>query len=207
MHPSSTLMRAAYGEGMDTCNAVAWQGITLVHRGRELGVVGHVTAAAEPRASILHAFGGVARSLEYAVPASGIDRVLGVSARAFVRDDLEFEPTRVCDDGTVILAPRATPSGSCAAVASGQAHPGRMIGMRVYADDGFLGEVDAVLVGLGEIDRPVFLHVDTRGWFGRRHGALVPVSRVFACDDEAGVLRLSGRRHELRELAVQGAHG
>ena len=124
--------------------ATDWRGITLVHRGSELGVVGRVSREGAGSEPVLHAFGGISRSLEYAVPESAIVAVFGVSARALVNDIVEFEPQHLCGDGRVILVPR-TPRGDTEPEREGwrRRPQAAWVGIRVYADDGYLGEVEA----------------------------------------------------------------
>ena len=173
-----------------------WLGVTLVHRDAELGVVGHVTRGASPDDSTLHAFGGLSGSLEYRVPTAAIERLLSVSARAVVDDHLEFVPTRLCVDGTVILGPRDRSTAASATV-NWDGDPVALAGMHVYADDGYLGTVEAAP------RRPLretaaFLIVVVRPWLGRSHRLRIPARCVLAVNPQAGLLRLSGRRRDLR---------
>ena len=98
-----------------------WRGMTLVHRGGELGVVGHVSRDGASFEPVLHAFGGVSRSLEYEVPERAIVAVLRVSARALVDDVVNFEPQHLCGDGRVILAPARNAGTGAAATTPGAA--------------------------------------------------------------------------------------
>ena len=52
--------------------STAWHGVTLTHRGDEIGVVSQVTRSGEPAVAVLHALGGISHSLEYAVPETAI---------------------------------------------------------------------------------------------------------------------------------------
>ena len=175
-----------------------WRGITLVHRGSELGVVGQVShegASCEP---VLHAFGGISRSLEYAVPESAIVGVLDVSARALVDDRVEFQPRHRCGDGRVILTPRMQ-SGDVAGEEAGWRRMPRSawVGVRVYADDGYLGEAERALPA-NELEPLEAFVVRTRARFWKIRFPVIPVSRVVACTPRENVVRVAGTRRDCR---------
>ena len=177
-----------------------WRGITLVHRGSELGVVGQVShegASCEP---VLHAFGGISRSLEYAVPESAIVGVLDVSARALVDDALEFQPRHLCGDGRVILTPR-TQGGDVAIEEEGWRKMPRpsWVGVHVYANDGYLGEVERALP-VNELEPLEAFVVRTRARLWKIRFPVIPVSRVVACTPREHVVRVAGTRRELSSL-------
>ena len=178
-----------------------WRGITLAHRGVDIGVIGHVTRAARPPEAVLHAFGGVSRSLEYAVPESAIVKVLPVAARAIVADDVEFEPQHLRADGRVVLAPR-TPRGAIGPhEAEWRCLPqAAWIGIRVYADDGYLGVVETALSTSGR-ETADFLVVRVRRRLRRNRLPVVPVARVLSCAPAENVARVSGTRHELTGMS------
>ena len=182
-----------------------WLGVALVRRDAELGVVGHVTRGASPGDCILHAFGGLSGSLEYRVPATAIERPLGVSARAVVDDRLEFAPTRLCVDGTVILAPRDR-SKAAPATVPGNGDPVGLAGMQVYADDGYLGTVEAAPRPPPGEAAAAFLIVLVRPWLRRSRRLRIPARCVLAVNPHApDSRRLSGRRRDLRALADAAA--
>lgn len=177
-----------------------WHGLTLVHRGSELGVVGHVSREGVRSEPVLHAFGGISRSLEYAVPVSAIVEVLGVSARALVDDGVEFHPLHLCGNGRVILAPR-TQSGDVPPEDESWRGmpPSAWIGVRVYADDGYLGEVARAIPADG-VEPAEALIVRARTHLWKTHFPVIPVSRVAACTLHEHVARVAGNRHELLSM-------
>ena len=178
-----------------------WLGVTLVHRGADLGVVGHVTRGDAPCDCILHAFGGVSGSLEYRVPATAIERVLGVSGRAVVDRGLEFQPSRLCVDGTVILGPHDPGATARPAASIWNGDPSGLAGMHVYADDGYLGTVEAAQGHpLGDASA-AFVIVLVRPWLRRSRRLRIPARCVLAANRHAGLLRLTGRRRDLRAFA------
>jgi hypothetical protein len=182
-----------------------WLGVVLSHRNAELGVVGHVTRGASPGDCILHAFGGVSGSLEYRVPATAIERLLGVSARAVVDGRLEFAPTRLCVDGTVILEPRDRSTAATAA-RFWDGDPAGLTGMQAYADDGFLGTVEAAPEYRPGEAAAACLIVVVRPWLRRSRRLRIPARCVLAVNPRAGLLRLSGRRRDLQGLADAAPH-
>lgn len=181
--------------------ATDWRGITLVHRGSELGVVGRVSREGAGTKPVLHAFGGVSRSLEYAVPESAIVAVFGVSARALVNDIVEFEPQHLCGDGRVILVPR-TPRGDTEPEREGwrRRPQAAWVGVRVYADDGYLGEVEGTVPADGPLPAAALI-VRARTRFWRTRFPVIPVSRVVACTPSERVARVAGTRPELLSMS------
>ncbi len=178
-----------------------WHGLTLVHRGSELGVVGHISREGARSEAVLHAFGGVSRSLEYAVPESAIAGVLGVSALALVDDAVEFQPRHLCGDGHVILAPRSRIEVGKSEDEQWRSLPAAAwAGLRVYADDGYLGEVAEALPA--DAHQPVdALIVRVRTWLWKTRLPVIPVSRVVACTPRERVARVAGSRRELTRLS------
>ena len=183
----------SYGARPEEDAPERWLGVTLVRRDAELGVVGHVTRGVSPDDSILHAFGGLSGSLEYRVPAAAIERLLGVSARAVVDDRLEFAPTRLCVDGTVILAPRDR-SRQRAQHSTGtgiQSPWPACMSMPTMDTSGRSRPRRAVPPG----DAAAFLVVVVRPWLGRSHRLRIPARRVLAVNPQRGFsgCRVGGR--------------
>lgn len=178
-----------------------WRGITLVHRGGELGVVGHVSRGGDSFERVLHAFGGISRSLEYAVPESAIVAVLGVSARALVDDVLNFEPQHLCGDGRVILAPHPQRRGGRGDDEAWRSMPtAAWTGIRVYADDGYLGEVKATVPSSrSPLAEAVIVRARVRFWKNRF--PVIPLSRIVACTPCERVARVAGTRQELSSMS------
>ena len=198
-------VRSAYSDvdGRQTGDheAADWRGITLVHRGGELGVVGHVSRDGASFEPVLHAFGGVSRSLEYAVAESAIVAVLRVSARALVDDVVNFEPQHLCGDGRVILAPRAQRRDSRGDVDAWRGMPmAAWTGIRVYADDGYLGEVEATVPSSrSPLAEAVIVRARVRFW--KTRFPVIPLSRVVACTPCERVARVAGTRQELASMS------
>jgi hypothetical protein len=206
-HPRPTAPAAEEARSGGSVPAPDWHGLTLVHRGSELGVVGHISREGAHSEAVLHAFGGISRSLEYAVPESAIAGVLGVSARALVDDAVEFQPRHLCGDGHVILAPRTRLEGGPAMDEQWQTLTATAwVGMHVYADDGYLGEVVTVLPA--DAEQPVeALIVRVRTWLWKARLAAIPLSRVVACTPREHLARVVGRRRELSKLPEDVARG
>ena len=200
-HPRRTATDAEETRCGGSAPAPEWHGLTLVHRGSELGVVGHISREGASSEAVLHAFGGISRSLEYAVPESAIAGVLGVSARALVDDAVEFQPQHLCGNGHVILAPRTRLDGGKPEDEQWQSLPATAwVGMHVYADDGYLGEVTEALPA--DAHQPAdALIVRARTWLWKTRLPVIPMSRVVACTPREHVARVAGGRRELSRLS------
>jgi len=150
---------------------------------------------------VLHAFGGISRSLEYAVPESAIVAVLRVSARALVDDVVNFEPQHLCGDGRVILAPRTQLRDGRGGDDAWCGMPmAAWTGTRVYADDGYLGEVEATVPSSrGPRAEAVIVRARVRVW--KTRFPVIPLSRIVACTPCERVARASGTRRELLSLS------
>ena len=180
----------------------AQRGMTLAHRGNDIGVISHVTRNGESSSAVLHAVGGVSRSLEYTVPEAAIVGVFCVASRVVVSEDVDFEPQRLCADGRVVLAPRPARDAGGSRPADWRDMPRPLwVGVRVYADDGYLGIVTAVLSTLRP-DSGELLLVRSRTRFRNNRLVLVPVTRLLAFSPVENVARATGSRRELADLSA-----
>jgi len=182
--------------------ATVWRGMTLTHQGHDLGVITGVSRSSTPGVAILHALGGISRSLEYAVPETAIVGVFGVSSRAIVSDGVEFEPRHLCADGRVILAPR-TADAIMEPTDWARVPHADWVGVRVYADDGFLGTVQAALSSTrtGVIDQLV---VRVRMPLRRQRFPVIAIDRLAAFAPAENVARVTGSRRELANMRQFG---
>ena len=74
------------------------------------------------------------------------------------------------------------------------------IGIRVYADDGYLGEVESALP-TGGLEPLRALIVRTRARLWKTRFPAIPVSRVVACTPREHVARVAGTRRELSSMS------
>ena len=70
-------------------------------------------------------------------------------------------------------------------------------GFRVYADDGYLGEIETTLGA--RADTVDYLVVCVRHWFRTLHPVL-PARYVVECEPLDGIVVVAGTRRELRSL-------
>jgi hypothetical protein len=182
--------------------STTWRGVTLTHRGTDIGVISHVTRSGEPSVTVLHALGGVSRSLEYAVPETAIVSVIGgSSSRAVVSDQVEFEPQHLRVDGRVILAPRVSHATTGSHEADWLEVPRSVwVGIRLYADDGYLGIVEAAL-STTRSETVDLLIVRVRMPFWKLRHPIVPATRVVVCTPAENVARVTGTRSELARMS------
>ena len=74
-------------------------------------------------------------------------------------------------------------------------------GIRVFADDGYLGIVESTLPAAARPDTAAFLIVHTRMPFWKRRLLVIPLSRVVACTPVDSVARVTGSRRELASVS------
>jgi hypothetical protein len=178
------------------------RGMTLAHRGNDIGVINHVTRNGESSIVVFHAVGGVSRSLEYTVPETAIVGVFGVASRVIVSEDVDFEPRHLCADGRVVLAPRPAREACRSRATDWREMPHPLwVGVRVYADDGYLGVVTAVLSTMRPGNRGLLV-VRSRSRFRRHRLVSVPVSRLMAFSPAENVARATGSRRTLADLSA-----
>lgn len=174
-------------------------GFVLLHRGNELGIVERVDLNGGVRSHVVQARGGLSGSLEYILPVSALCSVRLDDRRAVVADEVTFEPVTVNEAGHVRLAAREfldhrgehsprMPNSGCE-------------GFRVFADDGYLGVVEAALFQI-RLDKPDYFVARVRRWVGSRY-PVIAVSRVVTVYPPDRILFVAGSRSELARLPEQ----
>lgn len=174
-------------------------GFVLIHRGNEIGIVERVDIDGGVSSRVVQARGGLSGSLEYILPVSALCSVRLDDRRAVVADEVTFEPVTVEGAGHVQLAARGL------AALGGELSPrmpeSHCEGFRVFADDGYLGEVESALF-LTRPDRPAYFVVRVRRRLRSRY-PVISVSRVVTVYPPDRVLFVAGSRSEFAGLSEQ----
>ena len=174
-------------------------GFRLTYHGSDIGVIERVepAGAAGPAGAMLYVRGGISGALRYAIPADAVTRVMPDERRVNVSDGITFEPEAVGKDGEVLLiahTPQPHPRGNWR---PNRAIPRTSRGFRVYADNGYLGEVETTLGATA--DAVDFIVIRARHWLRTRHPVL-PTRYVVECEPLDGIIVVAGDRRELRRL-------
>jgi hypothetical protein len=175
-------------------HAEAQPGFFLTYHGSDIGVVERVDHRGTPT---LYVRGGIAGSLRYTIPASAVSAVFPDDRRVALDDHVTFEPEAIGHDGEVLLIARTAPTDRTGRWRPSRSVPRASGGFRVYADDGYFGEIEAAL---GARDDTVdYLVVRSRHWFRTRRPVL-PARYVVECEPLDGIVVVAGTRRELRSL-------
>lgn len=179
-------------------HAEARPGFILTYHGSDIGVVERIDVPDHRGSPTLHVRGGIAGSLRYAIPASAVSAVFPDKRRVALDDHVTFEPEAVGRDGEVLLIARASPlDRGGTAWRPNRSVPRTSSGFRVYADDGYLGEIEATLGA--RADTVDYLVVRVRHWF-RTFRPVLPARYVVECEPADGIVVVAGTRRELRAL-------
>ena len=173
-------------------------GFILTYHGSDIGVVERVDVLDHRGSPTLSVRGGISGSLRYAIPASAVSAVFPDDRRVALDDQVTFEPEAVGRDGEVLPDRAKRP----AIDREGGWRPNRSVprtsrGFRVYADDGFLGEIEATLGA--RADTVDYLVVRVRHWL-RTCRPVLPARYVIECEPLDGIVVVAGTRRELRSL-------
>lgn len=172
-------------------------GFILTYHGSDIGVVERVDVLDHRGSPTLSVRGGISGSLRYAIPASAVSAVFPDDRRVALDDRVTFEPEAVGRDGEVHLIVRSGPDDREGGWRPNRSVPHTSRGFRVYADDGFLGEIEATL---GARDDTIdYLVVRVRHWLRTRRPVL-PARSVIECEPLDGIVVVAGTRRELRSL-------
>ncbi len=172
-------------------------GFRLTYHGSDIGVIERVEAAGPAGVSTLYVRGGISGALRYAIPADAVTGILPDERRVTVSDSITFEPDAVGQDGEVLLVAHTLapePRGKWRPL---RAVPRASRGFRVYADDGYLGEIETTLGATA--DAVDFIVVRARHWLRTRHPVL-PARYVVECELLDAIVVVAGNRRELRLL-------
>lgn len=178
-------------------HAEAQPGFTLTYHGSDIGVVERVDVPDHRGLPTLHVRGGISGSLRYTIPASAVSAVIPDDRRVALDDQVTFEPEAVGRDGEVLLIARTTPADPTGGWRPSRKVPRTSSGFRVYADDGFLGKIEATLGA--RADTVDYLVVRVRHWFRTSH-PMIPARHVVECEPLDGIVVVAGRRRELRRI-------
>lgn len=171
-------------------------GYILTYHGSDIGVVERVDAP-DRGLPTLHVRGGISGSLRYTIPSSAVASVAPEDRRVALDDHVTFEPEAVGRDGEVLLMARSSPPDRSSAWRPSRRVPRTSSGFRVYADDGFLGEIEATLGS--RADTVDYLVVRVRHWLRTYHPVL-PARYVVECEPLDGIVVVAGTRRELRQI-------
>ena len=183
--------------GQATVHAEPKPGYSLTYHGSDIGVVERVDIADHRGAPALYVRGGIAGSLRYTIPACAVAAVFPDERRVALDDDVTFEPEAVGREGEVLLIARTSPVDRADGWRPSRNVPPTCSGFRVYADDGFLGEIEATLGT--RADSVDYLVVRARRWLRTRH-PVIPSRYVVECEPLDGIVVLAGTRRELRQI-------
>lgn len=178
-------------------HAEAQPGFSLTYHGSDIGVVERVDVSDQGGSPTLYVRGGISGSLRYTIPANAVSEILPDDRRVALDDRVTFEPEAVGRDGEVLLIARASPRDKPGAWQSGSRVPRTSCGFRVYADDGFLGEIEATLGA--RADTVDYLVVRVRHWFRTFH-PVIPARHVIECEPLDGIVVVVGTRRDLRRI-------
>ena len=172
-------------------------GFTLTYHGSNIGVVERIDVPDPLGSATLQVRGGISGSLRYAIPASAVSAVFPDDRRVALDDRVTFEPAAVGRDGEVLLVARNVPSDGAGGWRPSRSVPRTSSGFRVYADDGFLGEIECTLGA--RADTVDYLIVRVRHWF-RTCRPVLPARYVVECEPLDGIVVVAGTRRQLRSL-------
>ncbi len=172
-------------------------GFILTYHGCDIGVVERVDAPDAYSSPTLYVRGGLSGSLRFTIPPAAIAAVFPEQRRVALADQVTFEPEAVGQDGEVLLIARTPPAASSGDWQPSRAVPRTSSGFRVYADDGFLGEIEATLGS--RADTVDYLVVRVRHWF-RTFRPVLPARYVIECEPLDGTVVVVGTRRELRRV-------
>ena len=175
----------------------AQPGFTLTYHGSDIGVVERVDVPDHRGSPTLHVRGGISGSLRYTIPASAVSAVIPDDRRVALDDQVTFEPEAVGRDGEVLLIARTAPADPAGGWRPSRIVPRTSSGFRVYADDGFLGEIEATLGA--RADTVDYLVVRVRHWFRTSH-PVIPARYVVECEPLDGIVAVAGTRRDLRRI-------
>lgn len=186
------------GHREGTPNLEAQPGFILTYHGSDIGVVERIDIPDHHGSPTLSVRGGISGALRYTIPASAVSAVLADKRRVALDDHVTFEPEAVGRDGEVILIARTAPGDRAGSWRPSRGVPRTSSGFRVYADDGYLGEIEATLGARADIAD--YLVVRARHWLRTCHPVL-PARYVVECEPLDGIVVVAGTRRELRSLA------
>lgn len=172
-------------------------GYTLTYHGSDIGVVERVDVPDHRGWPTLFVRGGISGSLRYTIPASAVSEVSREERRVALDDSVTFEPEAVGRDGEVLLIARTSPTDRTGGWRPSRRVPRTCSGFRVYADDGFLGEIEATLGA--RADTVDYLVVRVRHWL-RTYRPVLPARYVVECEPLDGTVVVAGTRRELRRI-------
>lgn len=178
----------------DHTESQARPGFRLTHQGNDIGVVEYVEDADYRGIGTVHVRGGISGCLEYVIPTSAVLAVDLTERSAEIDQDVTFEPEVVARNGRVRLIARSPSLDAQARLRPRQRLTPACLGYRVYADDGYLGDVEAVLCR--EQDDVDYLTVGVRRRFRHRR-AVIEIARVVSSDDIHAVVAVAGTCREL----------
>ena len=172
-------------------------GFILTYHGSDIGVVERVDASDHAGSPTLYVRGGISGSLRYTIPGNTVAAVLPGDRRVALDEHVTFEPEAVGRDGEVLLIARTAPADPAGGWRPSRTVPRTSCGFRVYATDGFLGEIEATLgVRADTVD---YLVVRVRHWF-RTFRPVIPARYVVECEPLDGIVAVAGTRSELRRI-------
>ena len=172
-------------------------GFILTYRGSDIGVIERIDVPSLGIAPSLCVRGGISGSLHYTIPTGAVSAVLPDTRRVILDDHVTFDPDTLGHDGEVHLIARAGPADRSGDCPPRTRVPRMSNGFRVYADDGYLGGIEATVGARG--DTADYLVVGVRGWFRTCHPVL-PARFVVECEPLDGIVVVAGTRRELRSL-------
>jgi hypothetical protein len=163
-------------------------GFTLVYRGAEIGVVERVEQNALDGTERVHVRGGIAGGLEYLIPEAAITGIDAEGRRAEVDHSVTFVSEPPASNGAIRVSARlGTPR-----LGTGEPELAPRIGVRVMADDGPLGFVEALSYTDGVLQAIV-----VRGRHRLRARRIeIPATRLRPSQSR-GKLVVAGTRREL----------
>lgn len=177
--------------------ADAQPGFILTYHGSDIGVVERVDAPHAQNSPTLYVRGGLSGSLRFTIPPDAVSAVFPEHRRVALDDQVTFEPEAVGRDGEVLLIARTSPARSAENWRPSRAVPRTSSGFRVYADDGFLGEIEATLGS--RADTVDYLVVRVRHWL-RTFRPVLPARYVVECEPLDGIVVVAGTRRDLRRI-------
>jgi hypothetical protein len=185
------------GHRQGTAHAEPQPGFILTYHGSDIGVVERIDGQDHRGSSTLQVRGGISGSLRYAIPASAVSAVFTDDRRVALDDLVTFEPEAVGRDGEVLLIARNAPPDRAGGWRPSRSVPRTSSGFRVFADDGYLGEIETTLGA--RADTVEYLVVRVRHWF-RTSRPVLPARFVVECQPLDGIVVVAGNRRKLRSL-------
>ena len=146
-------------QGTETAQLQPQPGFRLTYHGNDIGVIERVETTGPSGALTLYVRGGISGALRYAIPADAVTSILPDERRVKVSESITFEPEAVGRDGEVLLVAQSASPDPRSTWRPHRAVPRTSRGFRVYADDGYLGEIETTLGATGRGRR---LHRRTR---------------------------------------------